>query len=82
MWIRGTKYGVGIWYVCWGRKGVEYNIDLYKTTIGLKRWLTNKAFMDVPICRIGRIVITEDGVVEKEHWDTREEFLKWYSGEV
>ncbi len=78
MWFKGTKFGVSIWYVCWGLKGESYNAELYQTTTGLKMWLVNPSYRDMSIFRIGRVVITEDGPVEKEHWDTREEFLKWY----
>lgn len=76
MWFRGTNYGVGIWYICWGEKGSSYNAELYATPYGVRQWLTSKAMSEVPVHRIGRIVITEDGPVEKEHWDSREEFLE------
>lgn len=78
MWIRGSESGVSIWYVCWGASGGSYNVDLYKTSTGLRGWLTSKAYSNIPIHRIGRMEITEAGPVEKEHWGTREEFLKWY----
>ena len=75
MLFRGTKYGVGIWYICWGVKGCEYNAELYATPYGVRKWLTGIGMGAVPVHRIGRIVITEDGPVEKEHWDSLEEFL-------
>lgn len=31
----------------------------------------------MPVDCVGRMVITEEGPVEKEHWDSREAFLKW-----
>ena len=76
MWVRGTKYGVGIWYICWGAKGASYNAELYATPYGVRKWLTGGAMRNVPIHRIGRMVITEEGPVEKEYWSSREEFLK------
>jgi len=77
MWLRGNKDGVGRWYVCWGAKGESYNVELYQTLNGLVKWMINKAFRDIPVHRIGRMVITEEGPVEKEIWSSREEFFKW-----
>lgn len=77
MWLRGSKGGVGRWYVCWGLKGESYNVELYVTLNGLAKWMINKVYRDIPVLRIGRMVITEDGPVEKEHWGSRGEFLEW-----
>ena len=77
MWLRGGKSGVGRWYVCWGLKGESYNADVYQTLNGLVKWMINKVYREVPVLRIGRMIITEEGPVEKEHWDSREEFLQW-----
>lgn len=77
MWLRGSKSGVGRWYVCWGLKGAGYNVELYQTLTGLIKWMINKTYGDVPVLRVGRMVITEEGPVEKESWSSREEFLKW-----
>jgi len=74
MWFRGTKDGVGIWYICWGK--ASYNAELYATPYGVRKWLVSEVMRNIPIHRIGRMVITEDGPVEKEHWSSREEFLK------
>ena len=73
MWLRGSKSGVHRWYVCWGAKGQSYNIELYQTLNGLVKWVINN---EVPVHRIGELVITEEGPVEKDHW-SREELLKW-----
>lgn len=81
MWFQGSKDAVSIWYACWGKKGASYNAELYKTSAGLMKWCHNPAYANIPIRRLGRMEITENGPVEKEHWDTREEFLKWYRGE-
>lgn len=77
MWIKGYKDGVGFWYVLWGRKGTNYNMDAYMTFIGLANWFRRKAYSEVPVVRVGRMVATEDGFDEKEHWTSREEFIKW-----
>jgi len=77
MWLRGSKTGVHRWYVCWGRKGETYNVDLYQTLNGLTKWMINEVYRDVPVLRIGTLLITEEGVVEKDTWPSREEFLKW-----
>lgn len=77
MWFRGGKDGVSIWYVCWGREDVELNVEEYKTLNGLAKWFANEAYREVPVQRAGRVVISKDGVEEKDHWDSREEFLKW-----
>lgn len=77
MWLKGSKSGVGRWYVCWGRKGEIYNVELYQTLNGLINWMLKKVYSEVPVLRVGRLVITEEGPVEKESWPSREEFLKW-----
>lgn len=69
MWFKGTKYGVGIWFILWGKAAIGYNAELY-----IRNWLLNIAD-DVPIVRIGRAVLTQTGWEEKEHWDSREQFL-------
>lgn len=74
MWLRGGKNGVGRWYVYWGAKGGPYNVELYQDLNWLVKWVISNA---VPVYRIGRMVITEEGPAEKEHWDSREEFLQW-----
>lgn len=76
MRVRGKKQAVDIWYICWGELDASYNAELYATWFGVRRWLTGKAMRDVPIHRIGWIVITEEGPIEKDHWSSREEFLK------
>jgi len=75
MWLR--KNGVGRWYVCWGVKGDSYNVELYQTLNWLTKWMIDKTYHNLPVLRIGRMVITEEGPVEKEHWSSREEFLEW-----
>lgn len=75
MWFRGTKFGVGIWFVLWGKADTGYNADFYKTSNGLRNWLLEPAFRNLPIVRIGRVVLTQAGWEEKELWRTREEFL-------
>jgi len=75
MWYRGTKSGVGLWFVLWGKPDTGYNADFYKTPYGLRNWLTAPVYRKVPVVRIGRVVLTPDGWEEKEVWRTREEFL-------
>lgn len=75
MWFRGTRSGVGIWFVLWGKPDTGYNAELYKTPYGLRNWLMNPAFQNVPVVRLGRVVLSERGWEEKECWKTREEFL-------
>lgn len=75
MWFRGTKTGVGIWFVLWGKPDTGYNAELYKTAYGLRNWLLNPAFQNLPIVRIARVVLSEMGWQEKEVWRTRKEFL-------
>lgn len=75
MWFRGTESGVGVWFVLWGRPDIGYSAEFWKTPYGLRNWLTNSAFRDLPVVRLGRVVITESGWEEKEVWRTREEFL-------
>lgn len=77
MWLKGSKNGVGRWYVCWGVKDAYYNVELYQTLNGLVKWLIRKTYLGLPVLRIGRMVITEAGPVEKETWPSREEFLEW-----
>ena len=77
MWFKGGKNGVGMWYVCWGREDACFNLEGYQTLNGLAKWFAKKAYREVPVLRVGRIEITKDGVEEKEHWESREEFLKW-----
>ncbi len=77
MWLRGSKNGVSRWYVCWGVKGVSYNVELYQTLNGLVKSLLTNAYSELPIHRIGRMVITEEGPVETHFWPSREQFLKW-----
>lgn len=81
MWIKGHKNGVGFWYVLWGRKGTTYGMEVYLKLNGLAKWFRREVYMNVPVLRIGRMVVTEEGFVEKEHWTSREEFLKWAIGE-
>lgn len=77
MWIKGHKHGVGFWYVLWGLKGEAYNMDVYLTFNGLANWMRKEVYRDIPVLRVGRMVITEEGFVEKEHWTSREEFVEW-----
>jgi len=77
MFIEGTTSGVGFWYVCWGLQGESYYMNTYLKLNGLAKWFASEAYKGVPVLRVGRIVITEKGVEEKEHWESREEFLKW-----
>lgn len=77
MWFKGNKKGVAIFYALWGKKGASYNFEGYQTLNGLVKWMIRESMRDIPIHRIGRIVITEEGLVEMEHWFSREEFLKW-----
>lgn len=76
MWFRGTKTGVGIWFILWGRPDIGYDAELYKTPYGVRNWLMNRAYQNVPVARIGRVVLTPSGWEEKECWLSREEFLK------
>lgn len=77
MWFKGGKTGVCIWYVCWGREGTSFNLEGYQTLNGLAKWFAKEAYKGVPVLRVGRMIISKDGVEEKDHWDSREEFLKW-----
>lgn len=77
MWLKGTKNGVGRWYVCWGLKGESFNVELYQTLNGLVKWMIQPTYRNVPVFRIGRMEITAEGPAEKEHWTSREEFLEW-----
>lgn len=78
MLIGGTKTGASIWFVLWGRKETIFNMNLYKTSTGLKKWVIAEEWSAVPVVRLGRIEITEAGSVERETWESREEFLDWY----
>lgn len=75
MWFRGTMSGVGIWFILWGKPDTGYNAEFYKTPNGVRNWLIHPAFREVPVVRIGRVVLSEMGWEEKEVWRTREEFL-------
>ena len=77
MLFKGTKYAVAIFYVCWGREGATVNVEAYHTLNGLAKWFAKEAYKKVPVLHVGRIIISKDGVEEKETWETREEFLKW-----
>ena len=77
MWFKGGKNAVCIWYVCWGRKDATCNVEGYQTLNGLAKWFTKKDYRGVPVLRVGRLVFTGEGVEEEEHWESREEFLKW-----
>jgi len=76
MWFKGGPNEVSIWYVCWGSKDATCNVEAYQTLSGLARWFTKKAYFEFPVQRVGRMVISKAGVEEKEHWESREEFLK------
>ena len=71
MWFKGKV----IFYVCWGAK--TYHVEAYQTLNGLAKWIMGEAMSEVPVHRIGRLVFTEEGPVEKEHWSSRKEFLEW-----
>jgi hypothetical protein len=75
MWIKGNQFGVGFWYVLWGREEVTYNLEVYHTLNGLANWIRKEAYKNVPVQRVGRMVVTEKGFEEKEHWASREEFI-------
>jgi len=77
MFIQGSKESVGFYYVCWGRPGVRYDLNMYVTLNGLVKWMIGELWKEVPIIRIGRLIFTEEGVTEKDTWSSREEFLKW-----
>ena len=79
MWIKGQKNGVGFWYVLWGQKGKVYNMEVYLTLNGLANWFRKDAYRDIPVLRIGRMVVTEKGFAEqeREQWTSRKEFLEW-----
>ena len=79
MWFKGGKDQVSIWYVCWGLEGASFNLEGYQTLNGLAKWFTKEAYKEVPVLRVGRMEISKEGVVEAEHWDSREEFLRWAS---
>lgn len=78
MLVQGSKTGASIWFVLWGRKETIFNLNLYKTSMGLKRWATGEEWSAVPVVRMGRIEVTEAGPVEQETWHSREDFLNWY----
>lgn len=77
MWFKGGKNEVCIWYLCWGREGESFNLEGYMTLHGLAKWFTKEVYKGVPVLRVGRMIISKEGVVEKDHWDSREEFLNW-----
>ncbi|MBA7705278.1 hypothetical protein ES703_114104 [subsurface metagenome] len=77
MWIKGHKNGVGFWYVLWGAKGASYDMEVYQTLNGLVNWMRREAYREMPVLRVGRMVVTEEGFVEKECWASREEFIEW-----
>lgn len=77
MWIKGHKNGVGFWYVLWGLKGKAYNMEVYQTFNGLANWFRKEDYKEVPVLRVGRMVVAEGGFDEKEHWTSREEFIEW-----
>lgn len=77
MWIKGHKNGVGFWYVLWGREGTTYNLEVYHTLNGLANWMRKEVYKNVPVQRVGRMVVTKEGFTEKEHWDSREEFIEF-----
>lgn len=79
MWIQGNTSRVIMWYACWSAPGGSYNLEIYKTPTGLKGWCEQPAYANIPIHRLGRVVITENGPYEDISWDTREEFLNWRS---
>ena len=78
MLVPGTKTGASIWFVLWGRKETHLVMEIWKTSRGLKGWVTDHSMLDVPVIRMGRIEITADGPVQEENWETREDFLNWY----
>lgn len=75
MWFRGTKNGVSVWFILWGMSDLGYNAELYKTAYGVRQFLTNPVYRNLPVVRVGRAVLSESGLEEKEHW-TKEEFLE------
>jgi len=77
VWIKGHASGVGFWYVLWGRKGATFNLEVYHTFNGLANWMRKEVYKEVPVLRVGRMVVTEEGFAEKEHWDSREEFIEY-----
>ena len=77
MWIKGHKTGVGFWYVLWGVEGSSYNMEVYQTLNGLANWFRKKPYREIPVLRVGRMVVTKEGFVEKEHWINREQFIEW-----
>lgn len=77
MWFKGGKNAVSIWYVCWGRKDATCHFEGYQTLNGLAHWFAKEAYKEVPVQRVGQMVISKDGIEEKLHWESREEFLKW-----
>lgn len=77
MWIKGYQTGVGFWYVLRGKEETSYNLEVYRTFNGLANWMRKEVYKDVPVQRIGRMVVTREGFAEKEHWDSREEFIEY-----
>ena len=68
MWFKGGKNAVCIWYVCWGRQDATCNVEGYKTLNGLAKWFANAAYREVPIQRVGRMIISKEGIEEKDTW--------------
>lgn len=67
-----------LWFVLWGRKETALAMNIYKTSAGLKKWVTGEEWRNVPVVRLGKIEITDAGVLEKIFWLTRQEFLSQY----
>lgn len=80
MLIQGHKTGAFIWFVLWGKKETVINMNIYKTSTGLKKWATGEEWKGVPVIRMGKIDFTEAGAFERITWPTREDFLSWYEG--
>ena len=78
MLIQGRKTGASVWFVLWGSKETVINMNLYKTSAGLKRWVTGEEWQEVPVIRLGKIDLSDEGPVEKIYWTTREAFLGSY----
>lgn len=76
MWFVGTNTGVSFWFILWGRKETIFALEIFKRSTGVKKWLSNKERLAA--VRIGRIEVTEAGPIERECWNSEEEFLKWY----
>jgi len=76
MWFIGTKTGIGVWFILWKNEvSGNFNSELYKTPYGVRNWLTNSAYSNLNVVRVGRAVLTPNGWEEKDVWNTRAEFL-------